>query len=1344
MPRWTASPGRLISKAAVALIAFVALFALTQPSRAEIPPDPIDPNNGEQSLIDLVNSLPINDIQNALNNFPVPFVVIAQAGGAEPVIETQKAGSPKRINADRSKSTGQGGSGQDLQIEVNTELLPTPHLVLDIVRLGGPVFASDLQVIVAFPFDAFNTEDGSAGGDSPNLFFGFATTAAFDGSSYPAGGHAPQSVRFTLTPGVLAGTSHLIDMQIDTAGASNPIRYLAGHFNGAPGASQPDDAIAIAFHTDPAPATINLGLDISASAILSGGTTSGSFIIDWTASAVSKVTFDYLENEDFPFTVPDYGTTVTFDQMPTEEELTIGVDFSIPAITLGHRGNSVIGELTVNHRREDGLDVTLVASQVPTEVDVALDLTGSAQIDVNANTMDFALTATQEGGFPGSDGLFGYPLEFFYLSATDVPDASATWDAPANTFTVQATNPGEHIGSLAFVIDDDARNIDDPEVQLPPDQSALGTGVGVPWDEASRHIFSIVDDGTHGTAAARLSQVISASLNLSAPSLADIASVYTLNLAEPARPLTGYVSLQPPSTLFSESLEATCNVHDFPYGDTTFTLELPPPNVKFGYVTDPPQGIDEVQCFGHVGTLNFDVLAGDLPPTFDFEFDPAGSLSVVAEDGLGGPDTVGLIAARLWDEDGPDGLGAGTAGLFGDVLRDARFRLDSSPSFTGSWSNTATSTGISFDTAGATYLGGAQVAISTEVEFIAQLPAPLGTPHYLDFFDEGEDGPHARLEAGVFGIDSFTYDSSQGGNARALNLDFVSQAARTFSATFDSNFGGSYFPDYDLDLSLVIEDVPASFNVTTDLATTFAYTASSGIDSITLAGTIGLDNEGVEQTTNVDVLIEDAPASVNFAVDPSETGSASLVLASPLGHIRAELWSDTSILKEEYRHVLLDITDVPANWTAGWSPDTPNPHAFVSADQPLGTVSVIVSRGIRDDTPGKYAPFQSGGGAVHYSAYLREIDRRYVRDGIGDADARELSLLGRLDELYTTTAQLDTGEDHLILRKNSDGDIDFLSVQGTGFQCASAQFGPGSFQCVAATVNAEEVNASVLIPVAGDHPFYVALEETADEFTVVQVENIPDSTSAVVGLSRAHVDFSSSAGDVLVYQGGLPSAGETADALKLLLRDTPSFVHANWSLGFPGSVSFDSSGTLEVLLLTQNNSTRTVGAFQVGDLAASWGFDAVTEDEKCQLDPPGCGFYLQFAKVFFNFSATPGLDAFIFSYDRVGSPVALSPAGPAADGGEWAPVVSFLMDNFSVFEASAQIEICYVGICPIGVPLPNIDIQTDLLGSFNVDFWDRGGGPLDILGDPDYFENNPWHLWTPLHSATSHEFPFGP
>src|SRR6266542_2220052 len=116
------------------LAAVLALSLLAGAGSGQIPPDPIFPDNGELTLLNAINAIPLQDVENALDHFPVPFVAYCAAAGAAPTIDNQKAGSPKRLDCDRSLATGMGGN--DVQVEVNTILLPTPHLRVNVNRLG--------------------------------------------------------------------------------------------------------------------------------------------------------------------------------------------------------------------------------------------------------------------------------------------------------------------------------------------------------------------------------------------------------------------------------------------------------------------------------------------------------------------------------------------------------------------------------------------------------------------------------------------------------------------------------------------------------------------------------------------------------------------------------------------------------------------------------------------------------------------------------------------------------------------------------------------------------------------------------------------------------------------------------------------------------------------------------------------------------------------------------------------------------------------------------------------------------------------------------------------------------
>ena len=258
-----------------------ALSGMPARSRADTP-EPIDPTSGQQNLLDLIKSLPINDVQSALDHFPVPYVVCASAGTAAPTCVNQKAGSPQRLDADKSNATGKGGD--DIQIEVNTELLPTPHLRVNINRITSPSNATHVQVVVAFPFAAFNDE---ATLPAPNLFLGYETTNQTGGD----GGIAPLTEEFQLTPHILAGTSHDFTLTMVTSGQENPMRFQAGHFDGTT-ASGIQNAIGIEAYVQGTPLvvpnTIALSLSTDENAIGNPLTDSG-LSINWTASSAAKV-----------------------------------------------------------------------------------------------------------------------------------------------------------------------------------------------------------------------------------------------------------------------------------------------------------------------------------------------------------------------------------------------------------------------------------------------------------------------------------------------------------------------------------------------------------------------------------------------------------------------------------------------------------------------------------------------------------------------------------------------------------------------------------------------------------------------------------------------------------------------------------------------------------------------------------------------------------------------------------------------------------------------------------------------------------------------------------------------
>lgn len=1309
---------RFKTRVPIVLLAISLLVLNAFSGAAQTSPLPIDPDTGEQNLLDLINSLPLNDIQNALDRFPVPYVVVAQADGNDPVIANNRAGAPTRVDADSSTSTGQGNSGHDLIVEVNTVLLPSPHLEMSIQRLGNAPYAQDLTILIAFPFDAFNAE---ALPGAPNLFIGYQTTGA-DGSP---GGHAPQSEIIRFIPDVLAGTSHLFELEMETVNAANPLRFIAGHFDGT-NVTGVLNASAMSAYVDPVPSTISLGLDVNENALADPEILS-EFALDWTASAPATVVFDYLESESAPSGVPDYNTVVTFDQMPTSESLGLSLSEGTPStLTISHRGNAQVDTLTVLHERNDGMVVEVEASEVPTEVDLTIDLAGAAELDVNANTMDILVTATHEDGFASTSGFLGYPLGFAQLQIIDAPDLSAWYDAATDSFSIMATNPGESIPMVSFIIGDD------DQLELPP-------GAPGAWDDLTQHVFSLMDDGIQGTAAARIVHVVEATLMLDATSIGE---AYTLTTGT-AAPLTAYLRTEPTSNLIAgHDVEVHCLIQDVPAGTLNFEIDFP---ISFSYTTDPPTGIDSVECSGFIDTLNFDLGFGGLPAIFAYEFDPDSHLTITAEDGSGPNSAVlGFVRVRLWDND-LNGL-PGSGGLFGIALNDARIRADQIPSFHSTWSDGAGATAINFDTdANDAFLGGAQLAVSTIVELNDPLPVADGSSeHYLLFEDDGA-GQRKLLTAGAFGIDAFSFAS----NDVNLDLHYDADSARALEATIDSRFGGRFFPDVDIAGTLRIDQVPQMIDFSTDMKTFLDYAASSGISSISVDAEVDTTNDSVANGTHIDALIQGIPSEMHVDMDPSD-GHAHLHANAQINSVHVELTSDAAIFGTDYKWALLDITTIAARFDIDWTFDEVAGTASVSAvatdaamnPAALGSLDrFVLSRETKDDSADNLNPFTSiSGGMVSRSAFQTEIDNRYFPNSVET----------RLNDLYSSNVVLDGTplEDHVIIRKPSD--LEYVDVQFGGFQSFTAAVSPAGG------------TATLAIPTPGAHPLFIGLEGASSKFTLVQVEDVPDTMSVDVNLTD-HVIFnsSSSAGRIDFYTGPLPMAGEGVQATRATLFNTPSQVALNFGnlASFPGGASFTASNQFELLLLHQSGSNRVVAGLQMEDVSVSWGTDQFYTDCDEVLEVPTCfGLF----KVFANLDAVgdvsgQGASGFVMSYQLIGNPQNLS-GGVAPNGNEYVPRLSFLLRDFQDFGVDFEIQLDPLN--PFSSELYPIDFEFNIDGpnygaggGLNFDFWDLGfsacfdpgtGDVCIVDNPPDYIDNNPWHVVPVFHSAGSHVDPFVP
>jgi hypothetical protein len=1278
-------------------LAFVLVLATPGSIKADLPPDPIVPVGGDLTLLNAINAIPLNDVKTALDHFPVPYVVYAQAGSGPPVIVNQRAGSPVRVDADSSMTTGKGGN--DIQVEVNTELTPTPHLRLDINRIGVAPFATNLKVEIAFPWDAFNSETTLP--SAPNLFMGYQTTAA----GGAAGGIAPATEEINFTPNVLAGTTHTFKVTMQTTGSSNPLRFLAGAFDGT-NLTGVLDARAMSALVEPVPASITLGLGVSESLLSPGpGGTDSSLNVSWTASAASKVTFAYLEDQSVPTTAfSDYDSTLTVDQMPTSDVLSLHLNEAAGTITVDNTASAPIHAVTFVKRRHDGLTITGRAGDVPTHVALSVGLPGTGTLDVNANTLDLELKLVEVGGFANTAQFLGYNLGYLDVEMLDAPDLTVGYIPAGDKFGVKATNPGESIGAIQFVLGDDAN------LELPPT-----------WADTTRHEFSLIDDGTHGTAAARIVHLQEATLNLNpSPTGED----YNLIVGQ-AAPLNAYIQTAPTSNLIpGHDVLADCHVINVPSGHLIMHMVLPD---HFDYTTDPKQGIDDIGCTGHLDSLNFDVSMANLPPVFGWDFDPAGHMTVKAEDGTG-PNTasVGLIAVRLWD---PTAVGIpSSSGLFGVALHDARARVDQIPSFHGTWSTGGTGTAFDYHNDAATnYLGGAQLDVSTVVG-LAPLAAATATSHdYGRFVDHS--GGSKELAGGAFGINTFTYSSNDA--TRNLSVHYKANAAHQLGLTFDSDFGGAYFPTYDINAGLTVDSIPQSFDLSTNLATNFNYNASSGISSIGVLGDIDNTNDGDSgNSVHVDAGVNGLPSSAALDVDPAATGHATFTMASPIDSVHFDLTGGEGIFGTTIKQVHLSIDHIPANWTASWDPTG---GSITAVGDHVNQISLIVSKELPASNDSMRAPFVAAGGAISYTSWLREIDRQWARTGAGDPNVRETDFMSRLDDIYSSTTSLGSTEDRVLYIPDG-GSLKYLEVQLTNLQ-------GGSFHSTATTAS-----ASFTDPVSGDHPVFVGIGQQNGDFLTIGLQNLPDQIDFdAVAENPGHVHFDSNepAGRIAFYQGPLASAGE-GSATKFIVVSLPSSMHLDWDFGVNGNATFTASSQVEIRFLRQDGGSRIVSAFNFQNLSLNYGIKTgdTSSGECLPLPPFTCNEYVVVVEGSASFTASPGINGMLLVYDHGSTQDA---NGISSPGSTYRPELSFLLKNLTSISASAGIRVCYLPLgfppCLVGFPLPYFGFSVSA-DAANLDFWDNGGGPFNVLGDPDYVDNNPWNLYPLLYDESTRIDPF--
>lgn len=1280
-------------------------------------PSPIIPDNGEANLIQVARQQANQGNLNVLNHFPIPFSIQYSGGSAAPQVTNWHAGAPIRLDLDNSKTTGMGGN--DVQVEVDVVTSPTPHLMMTINRLGSAPFVQNDNILIAFPFNALNNEVLPSG--MPNLVVGYQTGAVGGGT----GGIAPVSEVINFTPHVLGGTNHLFDLNFATTGASNPVQFEAGEFDGT-NTTGPLDARVIAAYVQNVPASINVGLNVAQSA-LSTLPSSGSIGVVWDASSSTPVTFGYLEDVSAPNSLaPNFNTTLSFNQMPTHEQVSLSANETAGTITVSSQSNAPIGAVTFQTTRSDGLSITGTASNVPTALDVTLATAGTATVNTHGSTLGgLTVTGQQTGGFFNTSAFLGYNIGYAQLSLTNVPSLTAGFIPGIDQYGVLATVPGTSIGSVGLLISKDSN------VQLPP------SGV---WSNIGSDVFSLIDNGSTGTAAARMDNIQQATFNLNPTSISDI---FTLITTAPA-PMEAYLRTTPSSHLISgHDVEVTADITNFPAGSISFTANFP----NFGYTTNPAQSISDIHIFGHIDSTNFDIDAGDLPPVFSFDFNPDSHATIVAQNGSGGSATVGHIAAHLFTTDG-SGL-SGSGGLFGTPLNDAEVRFDHIPSLHATWSNGA-STIVNYSPDVPGFIGGAQLDLSTVKDLPAltnpNLPPPNPAPiDSVTLLDKGT-GLEKQLAASAFGISGFTLNTSDA--SHQFTLSYAANNPYLLKVNVNSAFGGRYFPNYQIAEGLTVDSIPGTFNLTTDMATSFVYTASAAIASVNLNGTIDDTNDGVDNPTHTLFMAGALPANVNFKLDTTAK-NATLAMSGPIHTVAFSVSNDSAnIFGTPYRLVTATMTDIPANWKVDWSGGGLDLEAEDAANNPapMGVVSATIST---SDNPTDIAnflnPFQisgPGGVRINYSPFLQDVDRRFYQAPTGTPSDNGAATLALLNAIYNNAQVLQAGEDHAVAQING-GSLAFFDGQFTGFQKIAYQ------------PNSNGGHFEFDAPTPGAHPFLAGVGLDSN-YLIAHIDNVPDSAVLDINLAAHNIHFhtsddfsvtpTSAVGNIDVYYGPAGMAQDSDTALRAIMQNVPDDVLITWDFGFPsGSANFTASNEFRLLLLAQDGSNRMVAALQLQEMEAGYSVafsPSVTIGTSFGI-PTSINLVLLKATAGIDNDTAdssiaanpnkPGIDGIFNLYSMTSSPEAINDGTPAG-AKEYTPELTFQMKDFRLFslDMTAGFELFpSLGSPHIGGP----DVNTS--GKFALQLWssadtDATVSALGVTGGfinpPDYTDNTPFFI----------------
>ena len=1136
----------------------ITINATTTGVAGHITPDP-----GAETSTQWTEAIPLNLLDDAASANEI--LLITSTGSTEPVFTTVSIAQPVDVDVDRD-----GNNDLRATLRIVPVAGSLPRVVLDTERLSVPGPA-DVDVLAVVPFAS---EVPPTGGAPPALLVGFRTV----GPGGSAGGFLPEFESIAFSTSEVFGPSTAVALEYTTSSTSNPLRFIAGSFQGNVSDGLSGAYVVSALVENP-PSQVRVDFLLDQSAL--GDPQSAQATFAWTSPPSEprpKVTFTVAENETRSLRTPDYQTVLVFDRMPYSETIDLTLDVST-GLTLTHQGSNVTSFIGVVYERGDGLRYDAGLEDAPIDVSISMSTTNP---DLVVNTQGDPLTMVVEVESAGplfASGAFNHPLRYAYASLTSFGPPVTITPTLDPTDASLVIDPGAGGANIVFVMADDQNDLRYPTGQTWP-AGHPSTWPTTPGDNLT---VGFADTPAGTTIAVRANGVNFLVVNLDAQSLGE---AIAMGFASSG-------SLDVAATLVNgQQTDLRCSA-DFSGFEVSVDVALPA-----SITWSSTRRTQRPRCVMSRGARRYSFGASSLPETTQLKLDlnsgPRGGIDITATDAAGVDAFLSNPELIMIDTDtgffGPE--------LLGSPIKQLALRGQSVPSTRVRWRAGGDDTRVTVEsTAVELAIHELDVVLltteSSDPEFYEPSGGPPGAPP-LNVSVAGNDAvfrlwetpASSRLQARFRDTRSAVvrFDDSTGRvvveveTTEVVNQAFdVHVPARGFFSDVIALTSVCRLEDVAAGHTRLSAQIPTQVRIETP-GTTQALACSA---SVAAGGASPYD-------VNFDLTATDLPDDVNVSNRPGR-GRVAAILSTDIGVLTMQVSGDLpgapQLMGQPLQSVAIRIDDAPSTLVT-WQDRTGNQSLDLRASDGAGAVQVALSSESRSITLG--SP-----GANHLFT---------LNDAGTDETGKPgpVVITAAVRDLVSARFQLrDSGRDRIVvsLATATPRDLQVDLDTGAGSRLFSQ---PGDEKSVEASILVERLPALFTFRSDLDARHRVTSSGPIDLMRLQakidpvapgpsrRVDLIAEAIPDEVSLDLARLRFTSSGNlgvlDFVVQNiGGGVLPGEP-DRVRLRLEDLPSSLRLDTSeITFPESggtttgrvrLRGDSAGGLGRLLIEMENTIR--------------------------------------------------------------------------------------------------------------------------------------------------------------------------